>query len=97
MDGGVTFHKSSNVVARRIAEEYILVPIRRDIAELDTLLTLNEVGAFIWEKLDTHPRLDNLLQAVCDEFEVTPSTARNDVISFLEEMKTVGAIDFLRE
>ena len=39
-------------MARQIAGEYILVPIRQSAGEVESIYTLNEVGTRIWELLD---------------------------------------------
>src|SRR6516164_391051 len=46
--------RASGVVARTIAGETILVPVRRRAQEMG-LFTLNGVGTFVWQALDgTH-------------------------------------------
>ena len=46
------FTRSDRMVGRRVADEYILVPIVGHGAELDGIYNLSRVGAFIWELLD---------------------------------------------
>ena len=48
-----TLTRNENFVFRHIVEEMVLVPIRQNVAELDSIYTLNELGAFIWEHLDS--------------------------------------------
>ena len=38
-------------VLREIAGEYILVPIGNTAMEMNGMITLNEVGVFIWNKM----------------------------------------------
>jgi len=44
--------RSKNFIFRQIVEEMVLVPIRQNVADLDSIFTLNELGAFIWGKLE---------------------------------------------
>ena len=44
--------KDSSIVSRRIADEVILVPIRKKLGEVECLYTLNEAGARIWKLID---------------------------------------------
>ena len=39
-------------MGRRIAGEYVLVPLVSHGADLDAIYNLNAVGAFIWDRLD---------------------------------------------
>ena len=54
------FQKHSSIVSRRIADEVILVPIRRRLGEVECLYTLNEVGARIWELIDGTRRVEEI-------------------------------------
>ncbi len=43
---------STRVVGRRIGDEFVLVPLAGRGADIEDILNLNKVGAFIWEQLD---------------------------------------------
>ena len=74
------------IVARRIGGETILVPTRRRAREM-ALFTLNEVGSFLWERLDGASDEDALVAAVTDAFEVDRETAAADVAVFLRDLR----------
>jgi hypothetical protein len=42
----------ARMVGRRIGDEYVLVPLAGRGADLDSILNLNSVAAFVWEQLD---------------------------------------------
>ena len=44
MELDAIFARNEEVVSRTIVDELILVPIRKDVADMETLYTLNEVG-----------------------------------------------------
>ena len=46
------YRKNENFVYRMIQHETILVPIKDNVGDMDSLYNLNEVGAFVWERLD---------------------------------------------
>ena len=46
------FCHDPNIVDRNIAGEVILVPIRNNVGDLESIYTLNETAARIWELLD---------------------------------------------
>lgn len=75
-----------------IMEEMILVPIHEDVADLNSIYTLNEVGSFLWERLAEPVGFDELEQAVLGEYETTRAQVAEDVGSFLTAMIDFGAV-----
>lgn len=49
---------------------------------------LDDVSAFIWSHLDGQLSVEELVQRVCDEFDVDTETARADTIEFVRELIT---------
>lgn len=86
------YHKSSSMVARRVADEVILVPIRQNVGDLQSIYTLNEVGARIWELLDNEGTVADMVSAVAKEYEVEQPKAEADLADFLAQLESIGAI-----
>jgi hypothetical protein len=86
------FARSSRMVGRRIAGEYILVPIVGRGADLDSIYTLNPLGAFIWERLDGQTPGTAIIQAITEAFEVESSRAADDYRSFLSQLVSIRAV-----
>lgn len=89
------FKKHPDIVSRKIADEVILVPIRRNVGDLESIYTLNEVGAFIWELIDGKRKVKDIRKMIVEEFDVDEKKAEKDLIEFisqLEEVKVVGLI-----
>ena len=61
---------NDRVVSRKIVDELILVPIRQSVAEMETLYTLNEVGARVYELIDGQRPVRAIVEAIVEEFEV---------------------------
>lgn len=87
-----TFQKDSSIVSRRIADEMILVPIRRKLGEIECLYTLNEVGARIWELIDGQRSVKALRDTLVAEFEINESEAQQDLVQLIHQLKEIGAI-----
>jgi hypothetical protein len=85
------YEKHPKIVARRIADEVILVPVSREVGEIDSLYVLNDVGARIWDLIDGRS-LEQVRDAIVDEFEVNEATAEEDVTLLIEQLKEIGAI-----
>ncbi len=80
------------IVARRIAGETILVPVRHRAQEMG-LFTLNEVGTFVWERLDGRRPAGAVVRAVTRAFEVEPARARADLDEFLAQLVEAGCVE----
>jgi hypothetical protein len=88
----IRYRKSANHVTRTIADETLVVPIRADAAELDSIFVMNEVGAAIWALLDTETGVDQIAGAVSQRFQVEPSAAREDAARFLAALHESGLV-----
>jgi hypothetical protein len=85
--------KRGEYVCRQIAGEAIVVPIRGQMADLEAIYNLNETAAFIWGRIDGATSVDQIVEAVCGEFEATPEKAREDTLEFLGGLEQAGLIE----
>ena len=90
--GGV-FKRNPSIVARTVGDEVVLVPIRSDVGDLDSIFTLNDVGAFIWDLIDGEKTTKDILKMILDEFEVSREQARSDLEGFLVHLEEIQAIE----
>lgn len=79
------YTKSSDIVFRKIAGEVILVPIRDNVANLESIYTLNEVACRIWELIDGHKDAKQLGDIITEEYVVQPEIAEKDLSEFLSQ------------
>lgn len=86
------YKKSDAVVFRKVGEEFILVPIRQSVADLDSIYTLNETAARIWEWVDGKIKVKEIKERIIEEFEVTPDEAERDLVEHLGQLAEIGAI-----
>jgi len=84
------YRRCEEVVARRIGEEVVLVPLTKAAGDLENLYALNEVGAYIWEKTAAPQKFADIVQEVVNEFEVEEGQASADAAAFLAEMVAAG-------
>ena len=84
--------KDPSIVDRKIADEFILVPIRQKTGDLESIYTLNEVAARIWELVDGQKRVEEIRDAIVEEFEVGPEEAEADLVELLQQLEQVGAV-----
>src|SRR5271157_2589749 len=75
--------RNREVVSRQIEGELIIVPIRSGVGDLNSLYTLNPVGSVLWDFMAEGHTVGEMVQRVCDEFEVTKNQAEQDIETFL--------------
>ena len=83
----------SGFVLRNIVDEFILMPTGDNIGKFNGTVLLNEVSAFVWEKLQNPVSRDDLLKAILDEFEVEKAVAAADLDALLAKLKEYDVIE----
>jgi hypothetical protein len=79
-------HHSPAVVTRKTGNEYVLVPITDNIADMDSVYTLNETGAFIWEQINGKRSVEEIIKEMTGEYDIDNDTATKDVLEFISKM-----------
>jgi hypothetical protein len=62
------------------------------MADSGQVTVLNEVGTRVWQLIDGKRSVDQIVQAIVAEYEVTPDVAWQDTEHFLERLVEVQAI-----
>ena len=86
------YQKAPDIVFRKITDKFILVPIRHNVGDLESIYTLNEVSARIWELIDGKRNMGQIRDKIVDEFEVSPQQAGEDLIEHLRQLEKIKAI-----
>jgi hypothetical protein len=91
--GGAVYARRDGIVLRVVAGEHLLVPIRRDVAEMGSIFVLNGVGHRIWELLDGATNFDAILSALVERFDVSTEEASVDLQAFVERLSAAGLVE----
>jgi methyltransferase-like protein len=86
------FEKNENMVFRKIGSETLLVPITNDVGDMGSIYHLNEIGAFVWERLDGKQSLFDIQNRILEEFKVSSTVAKKDLLDFMGQLKEIGAL-----
>jgi hypothetical protein len=80
--------KQGDWLAAKVGDELVMMS-----AEKGNYIGLSEVGARIWELIDTPREVDAICAQLQDEYDgVTPETCRAEVETFLNELVKHGAV-----
>ena len=84
--------KDPAIVARQIAGEMILVPIRQHVGDLESIYLLNETALFAWQLFDGSLTLADIRHQITEEFEVDELTAGQDLLELVDHLERIGAL-----
>ena len=88
------YQVSSDVIKRQIGDEWILMPTGELAQRFNGMVSLSEVGDFIWEYLQQPKSLSQLLTAVHEEFEDRGHVIDIETSEFVQGYAHMG---FLKE
>ena len=84
--------KAEGFVSRTIADDVIIVPVRGGVGDLESIFTLNAVGASIWKLIDGKSSVQALAAALSREYEVSEAEAAADVQEFVALLLAKGLV-----
>jgi len=85
--------KSDGFVSRIVAGEAILVPLRKNVGDLDHIFSLNETGVAIWNLLDGQRNLREVLRIFLVDFDVDEAEATRDLLELMDDLLKIGAVN----
>lgn len=85
-------HIASNFLLKELDGQYLMIPVGKIDADFNELITVNEIGVFLWEELQEERTEEELVQRILEEYEVEEDVAREDVRDFIELLQEGGAL-----
>lgn len=90
---GKIYAKNADFVQREVAGECILVPVRRQLADVNSLYVLNETGAAVWKRLDGKRPMQDIVGDIAQQFDVAVEQLEKDINTFIEDLLRIRAIE----
>lgn len=87
------YSKNPDFVQRDVAGECILVPIRRQLSDVNSIYVLNETGAALWNRIDGARTVHQIMTDFCEDFEITLDQLSQDVSTLLTDLLSINAIE----
>lgn len=76
-------------ILRRVAGKTVVLPCDEAL-DLNMMITLNDTGALLWEKLQEETTQEALVAALLGEYDVDEETAKASVAAFVEKLNANG-------
>ena len=84
---------SADFVMRRIAGETIMVPVGGEVGDLNSVYTLNESGTMIFQMICAGMPFEQISDAICTEYDVSPEEAGRDIADFMDRLRASSILD----
>ncbi len=88
----LVYEKDPSIVCRQIDDETLLVPIKQNVGDLESIFTLNEVGARVWELIDGKKSVVDITKVVSSEYDAPDEEIEKDIADFILQLKEASAI-----
>ncbi|MCL1624968.1 PqqD family protein [Bacteroides caecicola] len=80
-----TYVANTEVVLRRILDEWVLVPVNELATSRNGFFTLNNSSRYLWEQFQEPVTLRGVVNKMLGSFEVKSEAAERDVLRFIDE------------
>ena len=77
----------NNFLLREIAGEFLLIPLGSSSKQFNSIITMNETGAFIWRLLEKGMSVQEVAKALTEDYDVSFDKAVSDTDKFINELK----------
>lgn len=78
---------------REVAGSNIVVPLGDAEMNFGGMMTLNEVGTFIWRALEQETTEEAVVKALLSEYAIDEATAKKDVHTYIARLRDKGVIE----
>ena len=86
------YKQNPNMVSREILGETILVPIRQEVGDMESIYTLNETAALAWSQFDGEHTVESIRDQIVSEFNVNEEEALEDLLELIQQLQEIGAL-----
>ena len=80
-------------ILRTIAGNNIVLPVGASSDSFSGMMTLNETGVFLWNNLKSDISMEDLVNAMLSEYDVSAAEAEEDVRAFVETLEKSGMLE----
>ncbi|MEO0460213.1 MAG: PqqD family protein [Myxococcota bacterium] len=93
VDGlGRIYVRSQDTVTRTIAGETFIIAIRGELANMEKMFVLDDVGRVIWNLIDGKHSARMIAERLTEEFDVNVETASRDTDELLNRLAELNLV-----
>lgn len=83
---------AENFIFKQTKDTGVVVPVGKRSYDFHGMVTLNQTGCLLWEKLQKECTREDLIAALLAEYDTDEATAAKDVDAFLAKLKEAGLL-----
>lgn len=87
--------RKGEYVLRQLMDEYVLIPYKETAEQVNQVITLSEIAAYIYEHMQAVDTSDELADLVSKEYNEPKENVRDDVSMVLTKFEQMGLIEKL--
>ncbi|NLO91282.1 MAG: PqqD family protein [Elusimicrobia bacterium] len=84
--------RNKDMVCRQIGGETVLVPIFRDSRDLNSIYTMNQPAAWVWDKIDGKRSWGDIKAILLKHFDATEKQADGRLSALRKELEDIKAV-----
>ena len=79
-------------VLKEVAGNYVIIAIGDDVLDFNDIITVNEIGALIWNNMIENKSKGEIISVILSEYDIDEKTASEDFDTFINQLKSVNII-----
>lgn len=83
----------NDYILKKIAGNYVVVPVRSRAVDFSGVIKLTESGALLWRLLESGAERDELIAELLNEYEVDAARAGADVDRFIASLREADLLE----
>lgn len=80
-------HIDGTLILRKVANEFLLVPINETALKLNGMISISESAALLWNVLEKGCQKSDLIEILLNEYEIDYESAETDIDRFLGQLR----------
>lgn len=78
---------------REVAGNYVVIAVGEDAVNFNSIITVNEIGAYIWNKINEGKNEEAIADDIIGEYSIDRDTALKDSGEFINQLREAGIIE----
>lgn len=78
---------------REVAGNYVVIAVGEDAVNFNSIITVNEIGAYIWNKINEGKNEEAIADDIIGEYSIDRNTALKDIGEFINQLREAGIIE----
>lgn len=78
---------------REVAGNYVVIAVGEDAVNFNSIITVNEIGAYIWNKINEGKNEEAIADDIIGEYSIDRNTALKDIGEFTNQLREAGIIE----